>query len=181
MKNDKNLARIDKKTGSLIGTDKMMEKLDQNDSIAGRVLLKERHWMMRIFPDRADIERAKYEAQLVQLQAKSEYDLIKMHKEAMKQAFKEALDTLLINGKTKTRKERAEFFTYNAEELQNNIDEIRTKFMDRMEKRLDRLATIRNDRLRQREEDALMTSIDHFYESIDKMIKNFHAIVDEGV
>lgn len=173
-----NLRKKNETDGRIIGSEKL-EELQQHVTNEG--LLKEAHWMLRIFPNEIDREKMRYQTEVFKIKAESEYALFKMHREAMKQSFKEALDTLLMNGKVKTRQDRIMFFTEKAKELEEHVMQKIEEFMLITNQRYERLTEIKHERLIELEGIAINQSIDNFYGSIETLMDQFHNIVDEGV
>ena len=178
MEHHSNINPKDHQSGEIIGGGKLIE-LQQK--VVNEGLLNEAHWMTRIFPSKTDFEKGKYQAEIFKLKAEAEYDLIKMHREAMRQSFKEALDTMLMNGKVKTRKDRIEFFTHHAKELEKTMINALDEFIQVTNARYERLKTLKHELQIELEGEAIKLSINHFYKSIATMQEDFHRIVEEGV
>lgn len=153
----------------------------QQQKIMNEIISHETHWMLRIFPTRVDMERMKYKVNVFKLQAESDYTMTKMHRDAMHQAFREALETMLINGKVKTRKERAEYFAQQATTLEQSFTHAIGQFMEVSQQRLERLTRINHAQLMELEKNAIEQSMDLFYGSLENMKNRFHDILKETV
>lgn len=160
-------------------TNKMLSP--QQQKIMSEIISHETHWMMRVFPTRVDVERMKYKVNVFKLQAESDYTMIKMHREAMHQAFQENLETMLINGKAETRVERTKFYGQQLVALEQSIAAITDQFLEISHQRFDRLIQITHPLMLELEKQSINDSITCYYTSIKSMKDRFSDIPHERV
>lgn len=142
---------------------------------------KERHnWITRrLDPKQQELQRG--EKELIRISQEARNERLKMAKETQLQALKEYCNQYLSQGKAKVRAETARFLIEQAQQLLEEADQIADKFIDRIERKSQRLESVKVDRLRRRAEDQLNKEMDDFYELQNQLMAKYRSIVSEGV
>lgn len=106
--------------------------------------------------------------------------MLQIAHEARLQEIKEIYNDFLVKGKTKIRKEQAEFFQMQFETLVTNISTKSQSFGERINDAYLKLHNIKVEALRKRQELLIESIIGDYYETVDKLVKNFRKILLEG-
>lgn len=144
----------------------------------------ERHrdrWLARLLPD--DTDRRVMAHGAAQLEIGFEYRrrALRMAIESKLQAVEEMCNHVLMTGKSEVRRKRQEFFAEQRLHLQATLDDIAERFNVDMERRLAALERIEHPMLRDRESRRLEHAIDEFHATLERLTRDFLAIVEEGV
>ncbi len=142
---------------------------------------RERTIVQKLFPDRQQrhIDLAKHKT----VKARYEFQMqaIQIAHEAQLQGIQEMYNDFLVKGKAKIRKDRAEFFQQQLENLMDNIARKSQNFSERINGAYQQLETILVDSLRERQEGLIETIADGYYETVAKLIKHFQNILNEEI
>lgn len=155
--------------------------LEETDSYVEEHLDRERTLWQKVFPDkqRRYIELAKRKA--VRSHYEHQHQVLQIAHEARLQEIKEIYNDFLVKGKTKIRKEQAEFFQMQFETLVTNISTKSQSFGERINDAYLKLDNIKVEALRKRQEQLIESIIGDYYETVDKLVKNFRKILDEEI
>lgn len=137
--------------------------------------------LRRLFP--GELEQTVREHELEQVKIGFDYRrrALQMAVETKLQAVEEMCNHLLVTGKSEIRRERQEFFAAQSLKLQAAMDDCAEAFNRQLEQRFERLAGLRHEYLRRKEEERLLQSVDHFHALLDELIQEFGGIIHEGV
>jgi hypothetical protein len=142
---------------------------------------RERTVWQKIFPDRQQryIELAKNKT----VKARYEFQMraIQIAHEAQLQGIQEMYNDFLVKGKAKIRKDRAEFFQQQMDTLLTTISNKSQEFTERMRGAYQQLNAINETKLKERQERLIDNIADGYYETVEKLIKNFQRILDEEI
>jgi hypothetical protein len=135
----------------------------------------------KLFPTRQQrkIEEAKYKT--VQARYDHQTRAIRVAHEAQLQAIQEMYNDFLVQGKAKIRKDRSEFFQEQYENLMMTLANKSQEFTCRMNAGYQQLEAITVESLRKRQERLIGTIADSYYETVEKLIRNFQRILDEEI
>jgi len=135
----------------------------------------------RLFP--GELEQIVHSHELEQVKTGFDYRqrLLHMAVETKLQAVEEMCNHLLVTGKSEIRRERQEFFARQSLKLQATMDECADAFNQQLDRRFERLNSLRNDCLRGREEERLLKAMTQFHEMLDELAAEFVAIIHEGI
>lgn len=135
----------------------------------------------KLFPTRQQrqIEQAKYKT----VKARYDYQIraIQVAHEAQLQAIQEMYNDFLIQGKAKIRKDRSEFFQEQYENLMLTLTNKSQEFTSRINTSYQQLEAITVESLRKRQERLIGTIADSYFETVEKLIRNFQRILDEEI
>lgn len=106
---------------------------------------------------------------------------LQMAVESKLQAVEEMCNHVLMTGKSEVRRKRQEFFAGQRLQLQQTLDDLAQRFNNDMEKRLEALDRMGHPVLKDREARRLENSIDEFHATLERLTRDFLAIVEEGV
>ena len=139
------------------------------------------HLLIRLFPSEATRLAAANE--LVELRAGFEYRqrALGLAVEMKIKEIEEACNNVLITGRGQVRRERQEFFAGQFQLLQEAMNRRAEEFTTSMERQFQRLEAVKNERLRNKEEERLERAVDRFHEVIESMTEDFASIIHEGV
>ena len=132
-------------------------------------------------PSDTDREIENFKSNLLKIQAKSRIDIFQQYKEFQRQSLKDALDSLLINGKTKLRRETAEFFIVQQRELADEVMRIAEEFFIDFEHQLEMAEQTKSELIRAKKIQMLETFIDQFTQAVALLTERFSDIIKEGV
>jgi hypothetical protein len=137
--------------------------------------------VQRIFP--TDASRAAAEFKLVELNSGVEYrkQALSLAVDTRIQAIEEMCNHVLVTGKAEIRRERQEFFAEQRMALEEKLNPMIDRYLRGMEERYAKLAELKPQRLRDREEKRLNTSLDEFMDLIEELLSEFTSIIHEGV
>jgi len=142
---------------------------------------RERTIWQKVFPDRQQrhIELAKHKT----VKARYEFQMraIQIAHEAQLQGVQEMYNDFLVKGKAKIRKDRAEFFQQQMETLLTSVSNKSQEFTERMRGAYQQLESINVEKLKERQERLIDNISDGYYETVEKLIKNFQQILDEEI
>lgn len=142
---------------------------------------RERNLWQKMFPDRQQrhIDLAKHKT----VKARYEFQMqaIQIAHEAQLQGIQEMYNDFLVKGKAKIRKDRAEFFQQQMENLMIRLSDKSQDFSDRINAAYQQLETIKVDSLKKRQERLIESIADGYYETVEKLIKSFQRILDEEI
>lgn len=155
--------------------------LEETDNYVEEHLERERTLWQKVFPDkqRRYIEQAKRKA--VRSHYEHQHQVLQIAHEARLQEIKEIYNDFLVKGKTKIRKEQAEFFQVQFETLVTNISNKSQSFGERINEAYLKLDNIKVETLRKHQEQLIESITGDYYETVDKLIKNFRKILDEEI
>jgi hypothetical protein len=142
---------------------------------------RERTIWQKIFPDRQQrhIELAKFKT--VRDRYEFEMRAIQIAHEAQLQGIQELYNEFLVKGKAKIRKDRSEFFQQQLEDLMTNLSNKSQDFTAHLNASYQQLEKISVDFMRKRQEQLVETIVDGYYETVEKLIKNFQNILNEEI
>jgi paraquat-inducible protein B len=142
---------------------------------------RERTLLQKLFPDRQrrHIELAKHKT----VKARYEFQMqaIQIAHEAQLQGIQEMYNDFLIKGKAKIRKERAEFFQEQFEDLMTNLTNKSQEFSGRINASYKQLEKMDTEFLRERQEQLIHNIVDGYYDTAEKLIRNFQNILNEEI
>jgi len=142
---------------------------------------RERTLLQKVFPDRQQryIELAKHKT----VKARYEFQMraVQIAHEAQLQAIQEMYNDFLVQGKAKIRKDRAEFFQQQFENLMTTLAHKSQEFSERIKSAYQQVETINIDSLKKRQERLVDTIADGYYETVEKLIRSFQRILDEEI
>ena len=137
--------------------------------------------LSKLIPSEADRKIEKFKSDLIETQAASRLELFRQHKEFQRQALKDALDSLLSNGKIRLRGETAKFFTTQYRELDRSVKQIVDDFLEDCEKRFEDAEATKHALIRKKKEEMIEKRIEEFTQAVDILMARFSAIIKEGV
>jgi hypothetical protein len=142
---------------------------------------RERTVWQKIFPDQQQrhIELAKFKT--VRDRYEFEMRAIQIAHEAQLQGIQELYNEFLVKGKAKIRKDRSEFFQQQLEDLLTNLSNKSQDFTAHLNASYQQLEKISVDFMRKRQEQLVETIVDGYYETVEKLIKNFQNILNEEI
>ena len=142
---------------------------------------RERTLLQKVFPDRQQrhIELAKHRT--VKARYAFQMRAIQIAHEAQLQGIQEMYNDFLVKGKAKIRKDRAEFFQSQMEALLTTVSVKSQDFTERMRGAYQHLDSITVEKLKDRQERLIDNIADGYYETMEKLIKNFQGILDEEI
>ena len=158
-----------------------MSQLQAEDSFSNTMLEAHRGILSKLMPSEADRKVEKFKATLIEKQAESRLELFRQHKEFQRQALRDALDALLVNGKIGLRGETAEYFTTQYRELESTLTQIVTDFLNDCEKRFEEAESTKHELIRKTKEQMINNRIQEFTEAVNLLLTRFSDIVKEGV
>ena len=167
------------KTENQVGTS--IGQLQAEDSFSNTMLEAHRGILSKLMPSEADRKIEKFKSDLIEKQAESRLERFRQHKEFQRQALRDALDALLINGKIGLRGETAEYFTTQYRELESTLTQIVTDFLNDCEKRLEEAEATKHELIRKTKEQMINNRIQEFTEAVNLLLSRFSDIVKEGV
>ncbi len=163
------------------GTPIVKRVLNETDGYVEDHQDRERTLIQRMFPDQQqrhiDVARRK----AIRAHYEHQNQVLHIAYEARLQEIKEIYNDFLVKGKTKIRKEQAEFFQHQFETLMTNISTKSQEFGERVNTACDQLAKLKVDFLKQKQEQLIQDIVDNYYETVDKLIQNFRKILDEEI
>ena len=157
------------------------DTLTAEENFSNRLLEAHRGILQRIMPSAADREVESFKSNLLRIQATSRIEIFQQYKEFQRQSLKDALDSMLINGKTKLRRETAQFFIVQQRELANEVMQIAEDFFIEFEQQLAMADQTKNELIRDKKVQMLQTFIDQFTQSVGLLTERFSDIIKEGV
>lgn len=142
---------------------------------------RERTLWQKLFPDRQrrHIELAKFKT--VRDRYEFQMQAIQIAHEAQLQGIQEMYNDFLIKGKAKIRKDRAEFFQQQFEDLMTNLAGKSQEFSSRINAAYKQIEKMDTEFLRERQEHLIRTVADGYYDTAEKLIRNFQNILDEEI
>lgn len=157
---------------------------DVVDEVAGYVedyKDRERTPWQKLFPTRQQrqIEMAKYKT--VKERYNYQIQAVQIAHQAQLQAIQEMYNDFLIKGKAKIRKDRSEFFQQQYEQLMRTLSQKSLDFTAQMDASYQQLASVKVDKLRDRQEALIDTIAESYYATVGKLIYNFQRILDEEI
>ena len=159
----------------------MKRVLEETDLYYEDHKVREQSIWQKMFPDQQQrqIEAARYKT------VKDRYEFLRkamqIDHQAQLQGIREMYNDFLIKGKAKIRKDRAEFFQQQLDILMTNLSQKSQEFGERISKAYEKLEMIRIPFLRDRQEQLIQTIIAGYYETAEKLIKNFQNILNEEI
>lgn len=142
---------------------------------------RERTMLQKVFPNRQQryIDLAKHKT----VKARYEFQLraIQIAHEAQLQAIQEMYNDFLVQGKAKIRKDRAEFFQAQMDNLLTTLTTKSQEFINRMHSAYQQLNNIQVEGLKKRQEKLMNSIADGYYETVEKLITAFQRILDEEI
>jgi len=156
--------------------------MQSNSALVAKTLDRNTHGLLtHLFPDELDQVVRAHEAE--QLQTGFEYRrrALRMAVESKLQAVEEMCNHVLVTGKSEIRRKRQEFFAEQKLALEGSMNACAERFQAQIEPRLGTLGAIRNEHLREREEQRLLRAVDDFYDMLDQLGREFLDIIREGV
>ncbi len=142
---------------------------------------RERNVWQKLFPDRQQrqIEIARHKT------VKARYEFLmkamQVDHQAQLQGIQEMYNDFLIKGKAKIRKDRAEFFQQQLDILLTNLSQKSQEFGERISGAYEKLGAIKIPFLHERQEQLIQTIITGYYDTAEKLIKNFQNILNEEI
>lgn len=110
-----------------------------------------------------------------------ELRVLKTFHDAQLQVIHEMYNEFLIKGKAQLRKDRAEFFQEQMDDLINALSEKSRGFLKKIEQEYKRLEEISIPFLRGKQEKFIEESVDRYYETITHLQENFRNILHEEI
>lgn len=101
--------------------------------------------------------------------------------DAQIQVIQEMYNEFLIKGKAELRKDRAEFFQEQMNDLVTVINEKSRDFLKKIELEYKQLEEISVPFLRKKQETFIEESVDRYYETLNQLQDNFRNILNEEV
>jgi hypothetical protein len=142
---------------------------------------RERTVWQKIFPNRQQrqIELAKFKT--VRDRYEFEMRAIQIAHEAQLQGIQEMYNEFLVKGKAKIRKDRSEFFQQQLEDLLTNLSTKSQEFSGHLNTMYQQLEKLSVEFMKHRQEQLIETIVEGYYETVEKLIKNFQRILDEEI
>jgi hypothetical protein len=142
---------------------------------------RERTLWQKLFPDRQrrHIELAKFKT--VRDRYEFQMRAIQVAHEAQLQGIQEMYNDFLIKGKAKIRKDRAEFFQQQFEELMTNLSAKSQDFSARIDAAYKQMEGMTVELLQTRQEQLIKHIVDGYYDTAEKLIRNFQNILNEEI
>ncbi len=103
--------------------------------------------------------------------------VVKTQLHAMQEMFNSYLET----GKAINRRERAEFFASQLQQLELEVHQITDNFIEDIQSQFLKKQKITIQYLKQKEEIRLINSIDRYFETADQLLIRFQNILNEGL
>ncbi len=172
--------------GELIATDVLQNEAEQRSAMierqADQVMGRNGLSRMRLWLSPEDKQRIR-SAVARELEMGFEYrrEAIAMALEMRLQSFREACNQVLVDGKTRLRRQRLEYFTRTYAEVERHINQLTGEFLDELDERFGRIARFRSPVLRDREQQRLERRMDDFLQTFDRLMANFANILDEQI
>ena len=142
---------------------------------------RERTLLQKLFPDRQrrQIEAAKHKT--VKDRYEFQIQAIQIAHEAQLQGIQEMYNDFLIKGKAKIRKDRAEFFQQQFEDLMTNLSNKSQEFSGRINAAYKQLEKVNIEFLKERQEQLIHNIVNGYYDTAEKLIRNFQNILNEEI
>jgi hypothetical protein len=142
---------------------------------------RQRTLLQRFFPDRQQryIETAKRKA--IKAHYEFQTEAIQVANEAQLQRIREMYNDFLIKGKAKIRKDRSEFFQQQIENLMTNLSYKSREFIEHVNAEYQQLEKLPVDFMKERQARLIQNIVEGYYETVEKLIRNFQCILDEEI
>jgi len=163
------------------GTPIVKKVLTETDGYVEDHQDRERSLAQRMFPDRQQRQIDLARKKSVRAHYDHQFQVLQITYEARLQEIKEIYNDFLVKGKTKIRKEQAEFFQHQFETLVTNISTKSQEFGERVDMACEQLDKLKAEFLKQKQEQLIQDIVDSYYETVDKLIQNFRKILDEEI
>ena len=137
--------------------------------------------LSRLFPDPVEKEKQWGELQLVKTEFEFRTRALKVIRETQIQSIQEIYNQYLVQGKAQVRANTTTFMLQKRQELQDETNELFTKFIQSMQDEYDKAASIRNPTLKNMQLDRLDKNIAGFKELAEQLVKNFENIISEAI
>ncbi len=108
-------------------------------------------------------------------------EAIAMALEMRLQSFREACNQVLIDGKTRLRQQRLEYFTRTYAEVEKHVDRLTEDFLNDLDKRFERISRFKTESVRVREQQRLERRMDDYLDTFEKLMANFAGILSEQI
>lgn len=181
MADESRLSKLDKQTSGLIKQESINQDLQKQEAFGQEILDRKVTLFRKIFPTATDKKVEEYKVKLVSTLSNGKLENVRMVKEFERQVLKEALDSVLTQGKVETRKRKAEFFALHTRDLQSKIITLTDEYWDEIIIKKAELEKVKDPEIRDRKHKQLSKRMDEFEHIIDTLMDEFKNIINEGV
>jgi len=181
MSEETELTKLDKKTSGLIKQESINQDLQKQEAFGQEILDRKLTLFRKIFPSATDKKVEEYKVKLITTLSDGKLENVRMVKEFERQVLKEALDSILTQGKVETRKRKAEFFALHTRDLQTKIMNLTDEYWDEILIKKAELEKIKDHEIQARKKKQLVKRMDEFEHIIDTLMDEFKNIINEGV
>ncbi|HGG59981.1 MAG TPA: hypothetical protein ENK26_08730 [Gammaproteobacteria bacterium] len=108
-------------------------------------------------------------------------EAIAMALELRLQSFRETCNQVLVNGKTRLREQRLQYFTETYAQVERRLNNLTEEFLEEVDHRFQRLDRFANPIVREKEEARLQKRLNNFIDTFEKLMASFAGILNEEI
>ena len=156
-------------------------KVEEQDELTDNLLKQFIPVMRTYFPSKTERAILEHRKKLIAQGSKSKLELIKMYQEFQRQSIKEAMDTMLMEGKSTLRQKNSSMFSKRFNELKKDISALVEEHEKDMREAFTALEKETIAYLRKSKENYLMHVNEVFMNSMKRLLSEYDKIAKEGV
>jgi CHASE3 domain sensor protein len=166
---------------SMVNQEKLSRDITDRKTGAQGLLNRKLTVLQRVFPSIEDKASKKHTKLMLDQESKSEIEKHRMSNEFFNQALQATFDDVLTRGIMAIQKGQSKDFVKISSDSIREINQLMMEFFEDMEKDEERIAQMKSDKLREKQNDMLYDRIDEFEITVTQLMQKLKDAANKSV